>query len=486
GSTGSVPIEFAGWLPAFRTFGNCGQHPQFRHINYPLEGYHFTYSQPPALDEMDSSAVSQSTKLKEADLIGLEKVLRAVLIPWRSLVALATVAPGVGWVDRCRTLWAAARLYSRFRAAGCSRLAALQFLYTRHLTSQYWLTSQVKNPAFFTSIPYTFNQLPWFIEIEDVTTLFFPFVHNGQTCQLNFRELPVYPAVKALLESDECRGILTHIRSTAEMLPRLFQSEQIARKVFYAPLGVELLPAVQRPLRGRDEPIELLFTNSWSQGAINFKLRGGLDVLEAFRLLKLRYPRLRLTLRSTLPELHRHYQRIVASDDVQLIDRKVSNQEMQELHQRADIYLLPAARIHIVSLLGAMAHGLPVVVSDGWGFEEYVDDGRNGLVVRGRYGVSSWADQEAGVLREDYHTLHSPEPPIVAGLVEAVSRLIEDPGYRVRLGQNARQDVEQYYNLDRWNAALKEAFDRGLGKMVQSEQEPLPASGVPELATSNV
>ncbi|MFQ3651525.1 MAG: hypothetical protein SNJ75_14455, partial [Gemmataceae bacterium] len=41
----SVPIEFAGWLPAFRTFGNCGQHPQFRHINYPLEGYHFTYSQ---------------------------------------------------------------------------------------------------------------------------------------------------------------------------------------------------------------------------------------------------------------------------------------------------------------------------------------------------------------------------------------------------------------------------------------------------------
>ena len=41
-----------------------------------------------------------------------------------------------------------------------------------------------------------------------------------------------------------------------------------------------------------------------------------------------------------------------------------------------DIYLLPSARIHVVSILQAMSYGLAVVASDGWGIEEYIEHGK--------------------------------------------------------------------------------------------------------------
>ena len=116
--------------------------------------------------------------------------------------------------------------------------------------------------------------------------------------------------------------------------------------------------------------------------------------------------------------LDARYRRILESGWVRVIDRVLSPEEMAELHASSHVFLLPAARIHIVSLLQAMSYGLAVVASDGWGIEEYLDDGRNGLVVKGRYGVSSWADHQAGMLREDYEPMCLPNAKVVAGLVD--------------------------------------------------------------------
>jgi glycosyltransferase involved in cell wall biosynthesis len=145
---------------------------------------------------------------------------------------------------------------------------------------------------------------------------------------------------------------------------------------------------------------------------------------------------------------------------------------MEALLAESHIYLLPAARVHIVSLLQAMSHGLAVVTSDGWGFDEYVNHERNGLVVKGRYGKVSWADKEVGMLREDYRPMFKSNPKVVRGLIKAVSRLVEDQSLRRRLGRTARRDVETTYNLERWNLGLKEVFDRSLS--------PIQESGFPE------
>ena len=66
--------------------------------------------------------------------------------------------------------------------------------------------------------------------------------------------------------------------------------------------------------------------------------------------------------------------------------------------------MLPSALLHGVSILQTMAHGLALVVSDGGGIGVYIEDGKSGLVVSGRYGKCSWMDGN-GMLREYYKPL---------------------------------------------------------------------------------
>ncbi len=452
----AVPIEFTGWLPIFETSGNCGRHPQFKHTAEPPSGYRFTYSAPP------QTAGPAPWHRKMGQLLAwASRTVRRFHLLIRPLFGVYRGVSGVTPRARFRVLAAMLRLFFTLRRAGAELGPILRFLRSRHYQSQL-LVAHCRGLVFLPSMPYTYGQSPWMVEIEDPTTLFYPFIHNGGTSELCIADSSYFPIVKTLLESDQCKGIITHMKSTAEMVATLFGSETIASKIFHVPLGVKLPERWQR--HEESEPIDLLFTNSWHQQPGNFDLRGGLDVLEAFAVLHQRYPQLRLTLRSRLPALNDRYHRLIERNWVRVIDRFLSAQEMEALLANSHIYLLPAARVHIVSVLQAMAHGLAVVTSDGWGFEEYVTHERNGLVVKGRYGKVSWVDEKAGMLREDYAFMHAPDPKVVRGLVKAVSRLVENRSLRKRLGQTARLDVQTTYSLERWNAGLKEVFDKALSR----------------------
>ncbi|EQD24488.1 MAG: hypothetical protein D084_Lepto4C00429G0003, partial [Leptospirillum sp. Group IV 'UBA BS'] len=45
-------------------------------------------------------------------------------------------------------------------------------------------------------------------------------------------------------------------------------------------------------------------------------------------------------------------------------DEKLDSDEWDEIRRQCHIYLLPAARIHVVSLLEAMSYGMAVICSD--------------------------------------------------------------------------------------------------------------------------
>jgi glycosyltransferase involved in cell wall biosynthesis len=464
-----VPVEFAGWLPIYEGAGNCGQHPQFKHTNEAPPGYRFTRSapRPPAWKRPSLLARAWEKGVRVAAAVG-----RAL----RPLYTLVRPAKGVSLRTRWRVCAAMFGLLLRLLRQGCSPVAAANFLRSRHLYSQLLLGEQ-QRLAFLTSMPYTFGQTPWVIEIEDPTTLFYPMIQNGHTADVDVRESPFFPIVRTVLEADSCKAILTHVRSTAEMVPVLFGSEAIKRKVVYAPLGVPLPRRHQRhEPRPDGEPIDLLFINSWCQVPENFYVRGGLDVLEAFATLRERYPQVRLTIRSALPALDPHYLRLIERGWVRVINRFVTAEEMAELHAGSHVFLLPAARIHIVSLLQAMSYGLAVVASDGWGMQEYLEHERTGLIVGGRYGKTSWADYQAGLLRENYEPTYTPDPEVVGGMVEAVSRLVEDPELRARLGRAARAEVESKYNLENWNRGLKAALDLATGADARPiERRPEPS-----------
>ncbi|HLJ92054.1 MAG TPA: glycosyltransferase family 4 protein [Gemmataceae bacterium] len=455
------PIEFAGWLPIFEYSGDCGRHPQFKHTASPPPGYRFTCS---AARPRGVASIGQRGLRRLMERVNrIGRNIQVCLRPFRGIFRGIS---GVGPRARLRILAAIVRLFFRLRGDGARLGPVLRFLQSRHYQSQL-LLAHYRGPVFLPSVPYTYGQNPWMVEIEDPTTLFYPLIQNGGTFDLNIAASPYFPIIKSHLESDACKGIITHMRSTAEMVTNLFDSATITSKIFHVPLGVKLPERWQRHEEDEQGPIDLLFTNSWHQQPGNFYLRGGVDILEAFAILRHRYPQLRLTLRTRLPNLHDRYHRIIEKGWVRVIDRFLSVQEMETLLSDSHIYLLPAARIHIVSVLQAMAHGLVVVASDGWGFEEYVTHERNGLVVKGRYGKVSWVDPAAGMLREDYAPMYTPDPKVVRGLVKAIARLVENSTLRKRLGRTAHHDVQTTYNLERWNAGLKQAFDKAFSGAVQ-------------------
>ena len=406
-------VFFAGHL---RPFKHVGRHPQFEHIHNPPAGYEFVTS-------------SHSSSPKSRTLKSLMRFCRDAL------------------------------------ANGSTSKDLSRFIRSRSLLSQMSFPNAVL--SFLPSSPFILGQTPWVIEIEDTTTLFAPFPRiTGKRLYPRLLGLDgiydsgFFPCIKALLENESCRGIICHVRSSAQSIPILFENPNLAEKVSHIPMGIQVPPYQKR--RPDTDAVTLLFTNSWHQGATGFYLRGGLDVLEAYSKLYSEYKNLRLIVRSKLPtDLDGRYRQIIERCNVTVIDRFLPADEIQLLFESSDIYLLASARLHVVSILQAMAHGLTIVASDGWGIAEYIDHERNGLIVAGRYGETSWMTP-GGMLMEDYRPLLMASPKVADALTDVLAMLIKDPRRRRQLGETARRDVETKFSLESWNLGLARAFDRAL------------------------
>ena len=432
---GITEVEFTGWLPSFEAFGDCGNHPQFGHVDEPPPKFKFVKSNRALIDYAGGSTARKY-------LIAGSRALRV----------------GTAFLKR----------YVGCRLRGVSHENTKRFLADRGFKSQLRLPLRMEL-GFYTSLPVTYGSHPWVIEIEDLTTLFFPYIANGDTASFELREHPFFEPVRDLLEDSACKGIVTHIADTADCLRSLFQSEVISRKVHHVPMGVELSDRYQK--HAGDGQVNLLFSNSWHQGKACFYLRGGLDVLEAYSALCEVHSNIRLTLRTKLPDdLPPRYRRIVNDCGVEVVDRFLPAEEFEQLKANTHIYLLPSARVHIVSLLQAMSCGMVPVVSDGWGYGEYVENGVNSMVVSGRFGKVAWSDLESGMLREDYSAMYRTDPMVSQGLVGAVDQLIRDPQLRARIGRRARQDIQLKFNLANWNSGLRTVLESALERSSHASQ----------------
>jgi glycosyltransferase involved in cell wall biosynthesis len=428
-------VEYAGYVLG-KGHTSVQTHPQFAHLKSPPDGYMFT-SHPGT--SVYAGTIIDFIKRFNPDEAPPHTGVAALDLIVGEVVSIARAAIGYGsTVDAVRVF-----LLDR-NIEGCVRIPEAVSL------------------AFIPTFPFSIGGTPWIVEIEDTTTLFDPYLCNGDTAKVDPRSLPCFPVLKALLESSSCRGILTHIRSTAESVRLLFSSEIIARKTFFVAMGVDL-PRLQADGGARaSQTINLLFTNSWHQEAKSFFLRGGHDVLEAFSRLCEKYPQLVLTIRSALPSLSEKHRKLVETHPrIRVVPGFLDDAALDRMMRETDVYLLPAAHMHIVSMLKAMAYGIPVIVSDGWGFDEYIQDGYNGFIVKGRRNRVSWEDPEHKMLREDYRSIVAPDgitPEVVDGLEATIIKLI-DGDYRRQISQQARASIESHYTTVHWNHGLKTVLD---------------------------
>lgn len=294
--------------------------------------------------------------------------------------------------------------------------------------------------------------MPWVLEMEDVADFFLP---HGDTATRDIsRERD---KVRKQLEDPNLKMIIPHLLSTALSIPKLFGSK-VGDKVFYIPLGI----GAEVKSEKKSEVTTLLFTNSFHQSPPGFYLRGGLDVLEAYRILIKNYKNIRLVIKSALPEpVRKQYSDVLRHPSVTVIEEYLGQEEMQSLMTSADLFLLPSARIHSICQLEAMASGAVCISSDGWGNDEIVQDDVTGIIIKGRYGVTSWVDKE-GMLREDYRTMYAPSPQIYKGLAEAVARLLDHPREMASMRQASLKNYLTYHSVNNWKVGLKMVFDRCL------------------------
>jgi len=112
--------------------------------------------------------------------------------------------------------------------------------------------------------------------------------------------------------------------------------------------------------------------------------------------------------------------RYALADKVQFMGYR---EDVDDLLKAMDIFCLPSHQEGLpLSIIEAMATGLPVVGTDVPGIRIVVKPSRNGFLVA---------------------------PNNQAELTQALIQLVSDAGLRKRMGQVAREDIEKYYSFEK-------------------------------------
>ena len=151
-----------------------------------------------------------------------------------------------------------------------------------------------------------------------------------------------------------------------------------------------------------------------------FDPRNGLDILiEAFEILAAKYPRLRLIIIGYGP-LEPAYRKMVPEwlkERIIFVGRV--DEERPAYFRAAHVLCFPAKKGSFgITLLEAMASGVPVVTTDIEGFRFVMENGKHGLMV--------------------------PEEEGVSGYVRALEYLIKNPEAREEMSQAARLRAEEF------------------------------------------
>lgn len=277
-----------------------------------------------------------------------------------------------------------------------------------------WLNSHLPGDIeLHHTCPLTTAERPFVIHCESFLPIFMPFAYQGAGFMQNVDEVRDF--YTAILADDNCLGIYSHLQITLDQISRFFKNPQIDSKLELTRIGLaentyNELAAKEREPWPEGGPC-FLFTSSAHQQQASFNLRGGGSVL----LFAERYLRegrkAQFLFRCGRPrdyELEEFGINIAwlheAENDQKIIwiEGFLPENEQLSLFKLADFFLMPSVNLHSVSLMQAQLAGAIPVVTDTYGTDRFVEDGRTGIVLEGVRDIVWQSDPVTGVPCDDH------------------------------------------------------------------------------------
>jgi len=309
------------------------------------------------------------------------------------------------------------------------------------------------------------ENIPWFVEKDVRWVVDFEFAASLFGYYGDWRRRIYRPRSQKMLTkvlaSRYCTKVIPWTYAARETLEHVLPSQAISAKTEVVRLAVR--PAPPRPADiEKHGTARILFIGSSNFGG-EFYSKGGLEVLEAYRLLREKMgDQVELHFRCWMPnELRDRY---ASTPGLHIISELLPRDSFDRLFWESDIFLFPSHNTPGMAFLEAMRFGLPIVGRDIWANNELVKDGVHGFLVRPSEKVPyylpgfvpNWSMDDGPFLPY----MKMIDERVVADLVERLVRLVEDESLRRRMGDAGRKEVEEgQASIGRRNAALKRIYE---------------------------
>jgi len=261
------------------------------------------------------------------------------------------------------------------------------------------------------------------------------------------------------LKQKNCKKVIAWSNWAKRTILRTFEEKSIIEKiqvVRYTTLAKKL------EKKKEDSIIRILFMGSINPGNIlNSEYKGIYETVNSFlRLQKEFGDKIQLIIKSRIPESIRDI--IGNNKGIILIEKMLSQQEVQNLYLTSDIFPHIGYETMNFSVLEAMSYGLPVIATDIFNTPELIQDSKNGFLIRppnvDRFYTKNELPNEHSLsyLKE----IRRIRTYMTDKLTEKMRLLIQDANLREKIGSQAKKTLEEgEFSIQNRNNLLKNIFD---------------------------
>jgi glycosyltransferase involved in cell wall biosynthesis len=259
--------------------------------------------------------------------------------------------------------------------------------------------------------------------------------------------------IEEALSSNWCKGILTWTQKAKDSIALCYDTRYFRDKIKVIPPTAH--PKDYNRSYYKGGKLKILFIGSIDTPE-DFYAKGGVEVIQSFKILKENGYDVELTIRANAPKE-------LELSGIRVIRNILPKNEFEELFKQADVFVLPSHYAQEMVVLEAMSWGLPVIASEIATFGEYITECHDGLVlktlpkleyIQNNYLISETTDRFK--LLEQIKSCN--KDGVVNEIVLVIENFIKNPEYVEQLGRSAKKSSDNKFKIR--NQMFKEVFDR--------------------------